>query len=152
MRQGSQNCVFPRFAQGLAGVAGPAEPPRVGGWAGADKHEHTKLAMFAMVPFCRENDHLPRQAQDKHKGNSQRRAAFDRLFLQRGEREWPKMYSQLLGSRAANAPEKVVVCSPGLGDRLFNTNVAEKFKGHYYLSSERLYYDVQGRLKSKYFS
>ena len=74
------------------------------------------------------------------------------FFLQRGEREWPKMYSQLLGSRTANAPEKVVVCSPGLGDRLFNTNVAEKFKGHYYLSSERLYYDVHGKLKSKYFS
>eukprot|EP01043_Picozoa_sp_COSAG02_P031742 COSAG02_NODE_2085_length_9885_cov_9.743946_4_plen_439_part_00 len=69
----------------------------------------------------------------------------------RGEREWPKMRSKLLSSTDSTQPNKVVVCSPGLADRLFNTETAAQYKGHYYLSGERLYYDESGWLKKQYF-
>jgi len=69
----------------------------------------------------------------------------------RGEHEWPKMCAQLLSSPDSSVPDKVVVCSPGLADRLFKTNTAERFKGHYYLSAERLYYDETRWLKKQYF-
>lgn len=69
----------------------------------------------------------------------------------RGGREWPKMRSHLLSSADSTQPNKVVVCSPRLADRLFQTDTATRYKGHYYLSGDRLYHDEYGRIKAQYF-
>ena len=70
----------------------------------------------------------------------------------RGDREWPKLCSHLLGgeSEASHGESrKVVVCSPGLADRLKLASVAgevyaQAFPGHYYLSNKRLYWAANG--------
>ena len=67
----------------------------------------------------------------------------------RGQREWPKLKSNLL--REGSPQEMAVVLSPGLADRLRLTNgCAEEFRGHYYLTKDRLFFASAGAPHKKH--